>query len=300
MRAPAARPEERDVNPAIAGMLERYPRRSVEDHVNALREILQEIALCGLWRTKFFEHAAFYGGTALRVLYGLDRFSEDLDFSLLAPTDDFDLAPYCGAVEEELRAWGFPATVGPKRKTARTAIESAFLKANTRQLLLTIEADEAASATHGRRELKIKLEVDADPPPGFSTETRFLLQPIPFSVKAYDPSSLFAGKMHAVLCRRWGTRVKGRDWYDLVWYVGRGTPLDLSHLEARMRQSGHCSEDAALHEQGFRSMLERRIESLDIAAARSEVERFLTDPASVSVWSREFFLAVANRVRIQS
>jgi predicted nucleotidyltransferase component of viral defense system len=287
------------MNPAIASMLERYERRSVDDHVNALREILQEIALCGLWRAKFFEHAAFYGGTALRVLYGLDRFSEDMDFSLLAPADDFDLAPYCAAVEEELRAWGFPATVQVKRKTARSAVESAFLKANTRQLLLTIEAGEIASAIHGRRELKIKLEVDTDPPPGFSTETKFLLQPIPFSVKAYDPPSLFAGKMHAVLCRGWGTRVKGRDWYDLVWYVGRGTALDLEHLEARMRQSGHYDDDVALDEGVLRSTLERRISSLDIDAVRSEVERFLIDPATVRVWSREFFHAIAERVSLR-
>ena len=288
------------MNPAIASMLERYDRRSADDHVNALREILQEIALCGLWRAKFFEHAAFYGGTALRVLYGLDRFSEDMDFSLLAPAEDFDLGPYCDAVEEELRAWGFPATVRVKRKTTRSAVESAFLKANTRELLLTIEAGEVASAIHGRRELKIKLEVDTDPPPDFTTETKFLLQPIPFSVKAYDPPSLFAGKMHAVLCRGWGTRVKGRDWYDLVWYVGRGTALDLEHLEARMRQSGHYSDDAALDESALRSLLGQRIEDLDIVAARSDVARFLVDPTTVRVWSPDFFRAVARRISIQS
>ncbi len=287
------------MNPAIAGMLERYERRSADDHVNALREILQEIALCGLWRSKFFERAAFFGGTALRVLYGLDRFSEDMDFSLLAPDDDFEFAPYCAAVEEELRAWGFPATVKVKKKTAASAVESAFLKANTRQLLLTIEAGEIAASIHGRRELKIKIEVDTDPPPDFSTETKFLLQPIPFSVKAYDPPSLFAGKMHAVLCRGWKTRVKGRDWYDLVWYVARGTVLDLAHLEARMRQSGHYNEDTALDEEVFRSLLAGRIEDLNVAAARSDVERFLTDPATVRVWSRNFFAAVADRVLVQ-
>ena len=287
------------MNPAIASMLERYDRRSAEDHVNALREILQEIALCGLWRAKFFEHAAFYGGTALRVLYGLDRFSEDMDFSLLAPADDFDLAPYCGAVEDELRSWGFPATVAAKKKTARSAIESVFLKSNTRQLLLTIEAGEVASAIHGRRELKIKLEVDTDPPPGFSTETKFLLQPISFSVRAYDPPSLFAGKMHAVLCRGWKTRSKGRDWYDLVWYVGHNTPLDLAHLEARMRQSGHYDDQSALDEFRFHTLLSRRIEGLDIAAARSEVERFLPDPATVEVWSRDFFRALADKISIR-
>ncbi len=141
--------------------------------------------------------------------------------------------------------------------------------------------------------------MDTDPPPGFSTETQFLLQPIPFSVRAYSLPSLFAGKMHAVLCRRWGTRSKGRDWYDLVWYVGRGTVLDLGHLEARMRQSGHYDDPVALDESTFRSMLAKRIESLDIDAARSEVERFLIDPATVRVWSGEFFLSVAQRISIR-
>jgi len=288
------------MNRAIAAMLERYERHSAADHVNALREIFQEIALCGLWRAKFHEKAAFYGGTALRVLYGLDRFSEDMDFSLLAPDDRFDLEPYCGSVEDELRAWGFTTTVEAKTKTARSAVESAFLKANTREQLLVIDAgQEVAAAIHGRRRLKIKIEVDTDPPPGFSTETRFLLQPIPFSVRVYDPPSLFSGKMHAVLCRGWRSRVKGRDWYDLVWYVGRGTALDLTHLEARMRQSGHYRDAAALDEPTFRAMLAKRISGLDVVGARSEVERFLADPSTVSTWSREFFSAVAERILIR-
>jgi len=287
------------MNRAIEGMLERYERHSAADHVNALREIFQEITLCGLWRAKFHEKAAFYGGTALRILYGLDRFSEDMDFSLLAPDEQFDLMPYCGFIEDELSAWGFTATVEPKPKTAQGAVESAFLKANTREQLLVVDATEVAAAIHGQRRLKIKIEVDTDPPPGFSTETKFLLQPIPFSVRVYDPPSLFSGKMHALLCRGWRSRVKGRDWYDLVWYVGRGTELDLTHLEARMRQSGHYKDATALDEQAFRLILARRISELDVADARSEVERFLPDPSAVSVWSREFFSAVAEKILIR-
>jgi len=290
------------MNPAIVRMLAKYERRSLDDEINALREILQELALCALWRAKFFERAAFYGGTALRVLYGLDRFSEDMDFSLLAPDDHFNMAPYCSAVEGELASWGFSATVEAKKKTATdSAIESAFLKANTRELLLSIDGgDQMAAKIHGRRLLKIKIEVDTDPPPGFSTEARFLLQPVPFSVRVYDAPSLFAGKMHAVLCRGWQTRVKGRDWYDLVWYVGGATKLDLAHLEARMRQSGHFTDDRPLDEARFRSMLKARIDSLDIDAARKDVERFLVDQSTISVWSKEFFLAVENRIMIRT
>ncbi len=285
------------MNRAVESMLAKYDPRSADDHVNALREILQEIALCGLWRGKFFERAAFYGGTALRVLYGLDRFSEDMDFSLLVPDDQFDLAPYCSYVEEELGAWGFRASVKKKEKTAKSAVESAFLKANTRELLLVIDAGGPVAATiHGRSQLRIKIEIDTNPPPGFSTETRFLLQPIPFSVKAYDQPSLFAGKMHALLCRGWRSRVKGRDWYDLVWYVTRGTPLSLSHLEARLRQSGHFDEESPLDVDRLRRMLARKIAELDVDFARSEIERFLTDRSTVEVWSVKFFASVAEKI----
>ncbi len=231
------------MNDAIVRMLDRYQCRSVEDYVNALREILQEVALLGLWRSKFFEKAAFYGGSALRILYGMDRFSEDLDFSLIEPMSDFNLSRYIGALEREIRSFGFEVSVTRREKTAESPIQSAFLKADTLKHLLTIErADKVARQLPRGQVMKIKIEVDTDPPPGFDTENKFLLQPIPFSVKTFALPDLFAGKMHAVLCRRWKTRVKGRDWYDLVWYAAYHPQLHLGHLEQRMIQSGHLKE----------------------------------------------------------
>ncbi len=288
------------MNPAIAAMLKKYEPRSVDDHVNALREIFQEISLCGLWRGKFFERAAFYGGTALRVLHGLDRFSEDMDFSLLAPDTRFDLRPACDSIERELRAWGFSTRVERKEKTAQSAVESAFVKANTLEQLLLIDAGEGISgAVHPGQRLTIRIEVDTDPPPGFSTETRFLLLPVPFSVRVYDLPSLFAGKLHALLCRGWKTRVKGRDWYDLVWYAAHGAQLDLAHLEARMRQSGHFRAHAPLDAPTLRRLLAERIADLDVAGARADVARFVADPSGLDIWSREFFQAVAETIRIR-
>jgi hypothetical protein len=284
------------VNEALASMLQKYSLRTAEDHVNALREILQEVALCGLWRGKFFEHAAFYGGTALRILHGLDRFSEDLDFSLLTPQPSFDLAPYCTAIEGELAAWGFSATVEKKAKSVKSAVESAFLKTNTRQQLLIITAEPSiAAGIQTDRILRIKFEVDTDPPPDFGVESRFLLAPIPFSVRTFDLPSFFAGKVHAALCRNWKNRVKGRDWYDLVWHVGRDTRLNLPHLEARLRQTAHYSEDAPLDLATAKQLLHARIENLDVAAARLDVERFLVHRDATAIWSREFFHAVCEK-----
>ncbi len=285
------------MNSALQAMLAKYSLNSVDENINALREVLQEIALLGLWRGKFFERAAFYGGTALRILYGLDRFSEDMAFSLIRSEESFDIERYIPYVAKELSSWGFTAKIEAKEKTAETAIESAFLKVNTRQLFLVIDAnDRLAAHIHPEQSLKIKFEVDTDPPVEFTTETKFCLQPIPFSVRAYTLPSLFAGKMHALLCRSWGRRVKGRDWYDFVWYVGRGIKLDLRHLEMRMRQSGHYSEEEHLTEKRFRKMLNEKINAVDLDEAKADVVRFLPDASRLDIWSRDFFIAVAEKV----
>ena len=285
------------MNEAITRMLARYERRRVEDNVRALREILQEIALLGLWRSRFFERAAFYGGTALRILYGMDRYSEDLDFSLLKPAANFDLSRYSDALQKEIRSFGFEATVTKREKNTRSPVQSAFLKVNTLQHLLVIEtAEEIARAIPRGQVLKIKIEIDTDPPPGFDTETRFLLQPIPFSVRAFSLSDMFAGKMHAVLCRGWKSRVKGRDWYDLVWYAANHPQLHLGHLEQRMIQSGHLKKTDHLNPEVFSATAEKAIERLDVNQARREVEPFVKDPETLTVWSREFFHDVIRRI----
>ena len=232
------------MNDVIIRMLDRYECQSVDDYVRALREIIQEIALLGLWRSKFFEKAAFYGGTALRILYGMDRFSEDLDFSLVEPMTDFQLSRYGSAVERELRSFGFEASLTTKPKKIASPVQSAFLKANTLHHLLTIKSDERADWPIPRDQvLKIKIEVDTDPPSGFATENKFVLQPVPFSIRTFVLPDLFAGKMHAVLCRKWKNRVKGRDWYDLVWYAANHPKLHVNHLEQRMIQSGDLKKD---------------------------------------------------------
>ena len=188
---------------AIVRMLARYESRTLDDATRALREIIQEVALLGLWRAKFFEKAAFYGGTALRILHGLDRYSEDLDFSLLEPSSGFDLGRYTASLQEEVQAFGFDVRVDLIGKAVQTPVQSAFLKANTRNELLVIETpQEIAQKAPRGQVLKVKLEVDTDPPGGFATQTRYLLHPIPFPVRAYTLPDLFAGKMHAVLCRR--------------------------------------------------------------------------------------------------
>jgi predicted nucleotidyltransferase component of viral defense system len=285
------------MNSALNQMLNRYEPRTVEDRVRALREIMQELALLGLWRGKFFEKAAFYGGTALRILHGMDRFSEDLDFSLLKPTPDFDIARYTNALERELTSFGFKVTKTKQQKVKESPVQSAFLKADTLKQLLAIEMAGGFSSQIPRGQvIKIKLEVDTNPPPGFSTENRFLLQPIPFSVKAFSLPDLFAGKMHAVLCRRWKGRVKGRDWYDMVWFAAYHPELHLSHLRERMIQSGHLERKIKMDKKSFIDLVRSAIKELDVEQARKEVAPFVKNPEALEVWSREFFLDVVGRI----
>ncbi|OFW56279.1 MAG: hypothetical protein A2133_07530 [Actinobacteria bacterium RBG_16_64_13] len=279
-------------------MLARYRPQGLGDYTRALREILQQLALLGLWRSKFFDTAAFYGGTALRVLYGLDRFSEDLDFSLLKPQRAFDLGRYTDSLEREVRAFGFDVEVTATQSAKDGAVRSAFMKADTIRELITIGAPlSLARGLPQGKLVKIKLEVDTDPPGGFSTETRFVLQPVPFAVRAYQAPDLFAGKMHALLFRQWKSRVKGRDWYDFVWFAANRPELHLMHLEQRMRQSGHWRGDDPLSAEALRSTLSDVIWSLEIERARREVEPFVRDPAALEMWSRVFFLEVAALVR---
>ena len=186
-------------------------------------------------RTDFFERAAFYGGTALRIFYGLDRFSEDLDFSLLEADMKFSIEPYFQSIVDEFISLGLTVTIREKSKKHRSAVDSAFLKAETIWQEIVLQDIIRETGVRSNKTLKIKIEVDRQPPPDFDTEEKLLVRPFSFYVKCFTKPCLFAGKMHALLFRKWKNRVKGRDWYDLEWYVKHGIPLDVRHFLARAR-----------------------------------------------------------------
>jgi predicted nucleotidyltransferase component of viral defense system len=286
------------MNIAILKMLEKYNLNNSYDYEHALREIFQELSLLGLWRGKFFEKAAFYGGTALRILHGLDRFSEDLDFSLLEANSNFDFSKYLSFIERELSAWGFTVSVSLKKKVINSEIESAFLKSDTYNQVIEVKAPEYISKSIQKgRKLKIKIEVDTNPPLGFSTETQFLLNPIPFAIRTYTLDSLFAGKIHALLFRKWKNRIKGRDWYDFQWYLANDIPCNLSHLSQRMIQSGDLIKGSQLSNDSFHKLLIKRIEEVDFQKAKKDVEPFLKNTDSISLWSQPFFKALAKKTK---
>lgn len=286
------------MNEVIEQMLIKYKPQSADDYKNALKEILQEIILLGLDRSGFFEKAAFYGGTALRILHGLDRFSEDLDFTLLKPDSEFKLDKYFSGLERELKAFGFDFLLQRVEKSEDRVTESAFLKANTQMLLLSIkDAKEFSVSTQKNETLKIKFEVDVNPATSFETEIKTLLLPSPYTVKTLTLPSLFAGKMHATLLRKWKTRIKGRDFYDVQWYLARGISVKKSYLEEKMKASAALSQP--LTEQLLIELFEKRVDAIDWDNAKEDVIIFLKDKNQVNLWSARFFKDIIKNIRLE-
>lgn len=283
---------------SIQSMMERYQPQNAEAYRNALKEIVQEIALHGMSKSGFFQEGAFYGGTALRIFYGLHRFSEDMDFSLVHPNPSFALSDYLPAVEEELSAVGLKMRVEQKNKTKVTDIQSAFIKGGTLIQIISIQqTDEVLiPGIHKQEQLKIKLEVDTNPPPGAGFELRYALRPVPYVVRLYDKPSLFAGKIHAVLCRNWARRIKGRDLYDYVWYLSQDTPVNLFHLQKRLEQSDRWDSSKQLALQDTKDMLKERFSQLDFEAAKKDVIPFLSDASELDLWNAGFFQAITENL----
>ena len=293
-------------HPALIKMLEKYDLTNSNSSYDALREILQEIVLLGLYDAGFFKHAAFYGGTALRILHNLPRFSEDLDFSLLESNSEFNLKPYEEAIISTLKAFGFDVTIEIKEKNNISAIASAFVKGNTIEHLININAPkDITSKIHRDQAVKIKLEVDTNPPLEFETANVIRLTPRPFSINAFTLPSLYAGKMHAILCRAWSTRPKGRDWYDLVWYIANDIELDSIHLKSRLSQSCKYLEEnniqipSELNKQTIKELLLQRIETLDVEKAKNDVQPFIKDIREIELWSKEFFVSVIENIKVR-
>ena len=285
------------MNTVINTMLEKYNAEGLTDRKNAVKEIMQEIVLCGLSRAGFFRKAAFYGGTALRVFYGLDRFSEDLDFSLMEPDDSFELSDYFPILKKEIASYGLNVEISEKQKTKESAIRSAFLKGGTKEHMLLFYADSSTSGISSDEKIRIKFEVDTNPPAGASFEHKFRLLPSPYEVTLYDMPSLFAGKTHAVICRAWKNRIKGRDLYDYIFYLSRGTELNTVHLKARLVESGVWQAEDEFGIEDAKALLSSRFDSIDYAQAKEDVLPFIKDTASLDLWSADFFKQITDGLR---
>lgn len=288
------------MNASLEQMLQAYSIESLYDRKNAMKEILQEIVLCGLSRAGFFKKAAFYGGTALRIFYGLDRFSEDLDFSLEAKNPAFDLSEYFPILEKEVRSFGLNMTVLEKVKANDSHIRSAFLKGNTKEHLLLFYGNEQIAGSVVKTEaVKIKFEVDVDPPKYAAFEHKYRLLPSPYEIKLYDMPSLFAGKIHAVLARAWRNRIKGRDLYDYVFYLSRDAAVNLAHLHERLIDSGYIRKEDTCTLDDIKRMLREHFDAINFSQAKQDVEPFIHNTSALDIWNAEFFKQITEKLKQQ-
>ncbi len=272
------------MNDLYEKMLSRYDRTTSTQEKNAIYEVNQQIVLSGLNDGGFFDKAAFYGGTCLRIFYGLGRFSEDMDFSLLKPDDSFNFEDYFDPIVNEFETVGREVTITKKDKKTFGKVESAFLKDNTDVYDISFQT---------QKSVKIKIEVDTNPPQNFETENKLLLQPKSFMTRCFTLPDLFAGKLHALVYRKWKNRIKGRDWYDFEWYVRNGYALDFAHLKERIRQFNGVE----VTYDKFMTALKERLATADISHVKEDVSPFVKDQSELEIWSNDYFLQLADLMK---
>lgn len=273
------------MNELYEKMLSAYDQSTDTARRNAVYEVSQQIVLAGLADGGFFDKAAFYGGTCLRIFHGLNRFSEDMDFTLLKEDNSFYFEHYFQPIIDQFALIGRKVEINKKEKKSFGKVESAFLKDNTNVYDLSFQTEKS---------IRVKIEVDTIPPLKFTTEQRLLLQPKSFMTRCVTLPDLFAGKMHALAFRVWKNRIKGRDWYDFEWYVRNGIPLDWNHLQERIRQFN--GQEMTLEE--FKTTLRERLSGTDINRVKEDVLPFLNNPGELDIWSNDYFLLLADQMKI--
>lgn len=273
-------------NEIYDNMLSAYGVTTEQERRNAIFEVNQQVILAGLYNGGFFDVAAFYGGTCLRIFHGLQRFSEDMDFSLLAPDGKFDFTKYFQPIIDEFAIVGREVEIKRKDKKGFGKVESAFLKDNTDVYDVSFQTDKS---------IKIKIEVDTQPPLNFRTEQNLLLQPHSFMTRCFTLPDLFAGKMHALVYMGWKNRVKGRDWYDFEWYVRHNVPLDFAHLAERVRQFNN----EEIGQEAFMAQLKDRLASANINQVKSDVLPFVRNPKELDIWSNDYFVRLVDMMKFE-
>ena len=280
------------MNSAIEIMLNKYNPQNNDDRENALKEIFQEIALAGLSRGGFFEKAAFYGGTCLRLFYGLNRFSEDLDFALIKKDDNFNLDEYFPSLVKEFQSYGIEINVESKLKSFDSNVQSAFIKGNTYILMMYFfPKNDDVKKVISNQKMKIKFEVDTANPDGWNAEIKYRMLPSPYEVKVFDESTLFAGKIHAIICRNYKNHVKGRDYYDYLFYIGKGSKFNLEYLKNKLVNTNDEFNKEEITLDKIKKLLKERFENVNYESAKEDVSNFISDKSSLQLWKRELFLS---------
>lgn len=280
------------VNSILLNRIKSYQPITSEDYVNALREVMQECILFALSKTDFFSRCAFCGGTALRIFYQLKRSSEDLDFALIKKDDSFSLKPYLEKIQKQLSLLSIKVDVTDNSKRI---VQSAFIKNDTRLIFLDFNfSDEIIEKLPKNSVLKIKLEVDTNPPTGATYQSRYLLFPYPARINLFDIRSLFSGKLHAVLCRKWDNMVKGRDYFDYLYYLSNHVRINPTLLKNALVQTKFIKSNFTLTNENLIKLLVEQFNHTDFKQAKNDVARFVKDIETLDSWSKNLFIDVTE------
>ena len=287
------------MNSVIQTMIAKYNPQNDEERESAIKEIIQEIALAGLSRASFFNKAAFYGGMCLRIFHGLNRFSEDLDFALLEKDPNFKLDNYFPSLKKEFASYGLDMSVELKKKDEHAEVQSAFLKGNTLMLMLSFfPKSEDAKRAVSNQKIKIKFEIDLDNPSGGVTEFKYKMLPAPYEVQIFDEPTLFASKIHAILCREYKHHVKGRDYYDYLFYIGKGSKFNIKYLENKLKNSGgKIGDSETLTLEKVKELLKEKFETTNYESAKEDVTNFVNDKDGLKLWKKELFISTIDSLK---
>lgn len=281
----------------IEEIISSYNPSTIEETKAIIREIVQSIVLIGLSRSNFFKIASFYGGTALRIFYNLNRYSEDLDFTLNEIDDNFSITPYISKIQEVALSYGLNLEISSKIKTANTPIESAFAKQNTYQTFINLRINnKMVSTLHKDENIKVKFEIDCHPAIGFKTENKWLDMLEFAPVVVLDEPSLFAGKIHAILCRNYKNTVKGRDYYDFLFYVKNRIKPNMNYLKNKLVESGKIKEDIDFNTDVLKAMLKQRFEITNFDQVKKDAMRFVFKNEDLSYYCKELFMQMVDKL----
>jgi predicted nucleotidyltransferase component of viral defense system len=282
----------------IEEIIKTYNLETINDNKAILREIVQSIVLVGLSRTDFFKKASFYGGTALRIFYDLNRYSEDLDFTLNNVDKNFSIAPFIESIKNVALSYGLELEISIKQKQISTPVESVFEKINTYQTFINLKMNsELTKLLHKDEVIKVKFEIDCEPALGFTTENKWIDMPEFAPVIVLDEASLFAGKLHAILCRNYKNTVKGRDYYDFLFYVRRGISPNLNYLRNKLINTGKINEKDTFNIEVLKEMLIKRFEQVDFEQVKNDTERFIINNEDLSTYSKDLFIQMAKKIK---
>lgn len=281
----------------IEELIKLYNPKNINEMKLALKEVAQNIVLIGLSRANFFSKASFYGGTALRIFYGLNRYSEDLDFTLNKVDESFSLEPYINSIKEVCLSYGFKIDVEIKTKKVSTPIESAFAKLNTYQTFISLGVnDNLTNVLHKDETLKVKFEVDCYPSLGFNVENKWITNPEFATVNVLDLESLFAGKLHAILCRNYKNNVKGRDYYDFIFYINKKIKPNLLYLKNKLVESNKLSKLDDFNIDILKRMLINRFNEVDFSQVKQDAQKFTIKNENLNFYCKELFIDCLNRL----